>query len=110
MVMQECSNTFLNYLTKGEDIDKVKNMEEFNENLTRAYSLGFQFDGAAVKTETGACLNVQAEFENTLHGGSDKNPEKTLEEYRAKMKAAGVDKILEEVTRQLNEWKKANDK
>ena len=106
----EFGNTFLNYLTKGEDIDKVKNMEEFNENLTRAYSLGFQFDGAAVKTETGACLNVRAEFENTLHGGSDKNPEKTLEEYRAKMKAAGVDKILAEVTRQLNEWKKANDK
>lgn len=106
----EFGNTFINYLTKGEDVDKVKNMEEFNANLKQAPSLGFVFDGAAVKTETGACLNVQAEFENTLHGGSDKDPEKTLEEYRAKLKSAGVDKILEEVTRQLNEWKKANGK
>ena len=85
-------------------------MEEFNANLKQAPSLGFVFDGAAVKTETGACLNVQAEFESTLHGGSDKDPEKTLEEYRAKMKAAGVDKVLAEVTRQLDEWKKANGK
>ncbi|MDD6564793.1 MAG: ABC transporter substrate-binding protein [Clostridiales bacterium] len=106
----EFGNTFINYLTKGEDVNKVKNMEEFNDNLKQAPSLGFVFDGAAVKTETGACLNVQAEFENTLHGGSDKDPEKTLEEYRAKMKAAGVDKVLAEVTRQLNEWKKANGK
>lgn len=106
----EFGNTFINYLTKGEDVDKVKNMEEFNANLKQAPSLGFVFDGSAVKTETGACLNVQAEFENTLHGGSDKDPEKTLEEYRAKMKSAGVDKVLAEVTRQLNEWKKANDK
>lgn len=106
----EFGNTFINYLTKGEDVDKVKNMEEFNANLKQAPSLGFVFDGAAVKTETGACLNVQAEFENTLHGGSDKDPEKTLEEYRAKLKSAGVDKVLAEVTRQLNEWKKANGK
>ena len=106
----EFGNTFINYLTKGENVDKVKNMEEFNDNLKQAPSLGFIFDGAAVKTEAGACLNVKAEYENTLAGGGDKDPEKTLEEYRAKLKSAGVDKILEEVTRQLNEWKKANGK
>ncbi len=103
----EFGNTFINYLTEGENIDKVKNMEEYNANLLKAPSLGFVFDVTPVKTQAGACLNVKAEFENVLAGGSNENPEAVLAEYKKKLKAAGADKIMEEVKSQLAEWKKS---
>lgn len=94
----EFGNTFLDYLTKGEDPDKVKNMEEFNSNLTPSPMLGFSFNAEPVKVELGACQNVRAEFENVLSGGAD-NPEEVLDNYIAKLKAAGVDKVVAEADR-----------
>lgn len=99
----EFGNTFLDYQTAGEDPEKVANMEEFNANLTPSPLLGFAFDPETVKIEVGACQNVKAEFEVVLSMGVD-NPEEVLENYIAKLKAAGSDKIVAEVQKQYDEW------
>ena len=106
----EFGNTFINYVVKGEDPDKAKNMEEYNAKLIPAPSLGFSFDSEPVKTELGACQNVQAEYVNVLANGGEENPEAVLDEYINKLKSAGAEKIKEEVKRQLAEWKNSNNK
>lgn len=105
----EFGNTFLDYLTEGEDPEKVAHMEEFNANLTPSPMLGFAFNPEPVKIETGACQNVKAEFEVVLSGGVD-NPEEVLDNYIAKLKAAGADKIVAEVQKQYDEWRASNGK
>ncbi len=105
----EFGNTFIDYLTVNDDPDKVTKMEEFNNNLTESPAFGFTFDSEKVKIEVGACQNVQAEFEKILSEGCD-NPEKVLNDYIAKLKAAGSDKIVAEAQRQYDEWRAANGK
>ena len=85
-------------------------MEEYNAKLIPAPSLGFSFDSEPVKTELGACQNVQAEYVNVLANGGEENPEAVLDEYINKLKSAGAEKIKEEVKRQLAEWKNSNNK
>lgn len=104
----EFGNTFLDYLTKGEDPDKVKKMEEFNNNVVLSPMLGFSFNPEAVKVEVGACQNVRAEFQNVLSMGAD-NPEEVLSNYIAKLKAAGSDKIVAEVQKQYDEWRNTKE-
>lgn len=98
-------NTFLDYTVEGEDPEKATKMAEFNETVVKSPIAGFVVDQEAIKTEVGACQNVQTEFKGRLLAG-DPNYEATLSEYIAKLKAAGSDKILEEVNRQYEEWKK----
>ncbi len=101
-------NTFINYTVQGEDLNKVQEMEKFNEMLIPAPNLGFTCNQESIKTEVGACQNVKKEFENRLANGAE-DVDTILNEYISKLKAAGSDKILEEVTKQYNEWK-ANNK
>lgn len=100
-------NTFINYLTENEQIDKVDKMKQYNDELLPVENLGFKFDASSLKTETGACLNIKAEFFEVLVDAPE-NYEAILEEYKAKLKSAGSDKIVAEAQRQYDEWKKAN--
>lgn len=98
-------NISLNYTVKGEDPDKWDKMEKFNESLKPAADLGFVFDQESVKTEIGACQNVKAQYAGRLEEGVV-DVDKTLAEYKSKLKSAGSDKIMEEVKKQYKEWKK----
>ncbi len=99
----EFGNQFINYLVKGEKEDKHKILEEYNSKLLPEKMLGFSFDSEPVKVELGACQNVKAEYENVLATGTG-DVDKVLAEYTQKLKAAGADKILEEVKKQYAEW------
>ena len=102
-------NTFINYIVKGEDPNKVSDMEKFNESLLPATDLGFVFNSESVKTEVGACQNVRKEFETRLSNGQD-DVDKTLAEYKSKLKAAGCDKIIQEAKKQYKAWKDNKEK
>ena len=105
----EFGNTFINYLTENEQDDKVDKMKQYNDELLPVENLGFKFDASSLKTETGACLNIKAEFSNALVEAPD-NYEELLAEYKAKLKSAGADKIVAEAQKQYDEWKKTNGK
>ena len=100
-------NTFINYNVKGEDPNRVKEMEAFNDTLIPAADLGFVFDSENVKTEVGACQNVRKEYETRLANGSE-DVDKILPEYISKLKAAGSERIVNEAKKQYNKWKKSN--
>ena len=98
-------NTFLDYTVEGEDPEKAKLTEEFNNTVKASPALGFVVDNEAIKTEVGACQNVRTEFKDRLANGTE-DYESLLNEYISKLKAAGSDKIMEEVNKQYEEWKK----
>ena len=65
--------------------------------------LGFNPDTTSIKTQMGACLNVQAEFEQQIADGVE-DAEVLVKKYREKLRLAGADDIVNEIQRQYNEW------
>ena len=68
--------------------------------------LGFSFDIEPVQTELSSCQAVVDEYLGPIARGSvDVDTE--LPKFLEKLEAAGVDKVIAEAQRQINEWKAA---
>ncbi|URN95067.1 MAG: ABC transporter substrate-binding protein [Candidatus Pristimantibacillus lignocellulolyticus] len=100
-------NQFKAYVLENNDPDIWTKTAEFNETATPSKALGFIFDGTNVKTEYAAVSNVITEYKLPLETGSV-DPAKILPQFIEKLKAAGIDKIVAEKQKQLDEWAKAN--
>lgn len=96
-------NVFLNYLTEGEDPDKVKNLKEFNAEAKKPMDYGFQFDKTPVEMEIAAVRTVMSEYRKQVIMGS-MDPEPIMKDYADKLKAAGIDKIIDEAQAQYDEF------
>jgi len=99
-------NVMLTYLNQGDPDNKWEEYESFNDNSAQAPTLGFNFDTANVATELAAVQNVKSEFWSALMTGTV-DPEEYLPKAIEKFKAAGLDKIIVEAQRQLDEWRAA---
>ena len=98
-------NIFENYLMENEDENKYQILEEFNKSGKPSEYLGFIPDFSNVSVEQGACKNVVSEYHKMItYGASDYKTE--LPKYIKKLKQAGIDKIVEEVQKQYDDWKK----
>ncbi|QHW31379.1 ABC transporter substrate-binding protein [Paenibacillus rhizovicinus] len=104
-------NQMLNYTRLGEDPNKYKNYEQFNEMVKSQPSplIGFVFDSEPVKNELIAVSKVQSTFDPGLQSGQ-LNPETDLPKMISKLKAAGLDKVLGEAQKQIDAWRTANGK
>lgn len=98
---------FKTYILENNDPDIWKKTKEFNDSATPSKALGFIFDGTNVKTEYAAVSNVVTQYKLPLETGSV-DPEKMLPDFIEKLKAAGIDKIIAEKQKQLDEWAKVN--
>jgi putative aldouronate transport system substrate-binding protein len=96
-------NVFNQYLLENDDPKKNDNLIEYNERLAVSEYLGFNPDTTSIKTQMGACLNVQAEFEQQIADGVE-DAEVLVKKYREKLRLAGADDIVNEIQRQYNEW------
>ncbi|OPJ58131.1 ABC transporter substrate-binding protein [Clostridium oryzae] len=100
---------FKSYLFTTEDKNKWEKFEKFNDEAKPLADAGFSFDETNVKNEVAACVNVSKEYNQALNAGSI-DPDATLPKYRAKLKAAGIDKVLTEINKQYKDWKAKNNK
>ncbi|MFJ7934486.1 ABC transporter substrate-binding protein [Sporosarcina sp. NPDC096371] len=98
-------NFFTLYLYDTDPVDKWDQFKVFNESATAAPTLGFHFNNAAVRAEIAAITNISKEFYPALATGSV-DPEVYLPKYNKKLKEAGIDKVLQEIQKQYDEWKK----
>lgn len=98
-------NFFTLYLYDTDPEDKWEQFKIFNQSASNAPTLGFHFDNAPVRAEIASLTNISKEFYPALATGSV-NPEEYLPKYNEKLKAAGLDKVLEEIQKQYDEWKK----
>jgi len=100
-------NPKLAYLSVNEDPNKWANEEIWDANAIPSPALGFAFNAEPVKNEMVAVQNVSDQYYGILMTGSV-DPAEKLPEFIEKMKSAGMDKIMEEKQRQLDEWLAAN--
>lgn len=98
-------NQFLSYVFTGDDPKIWEKMEQFNKSALKSKALGFTFDASGVKAEYAAVSNVVTQYKLPLETGSV-DPETILPEFISKLKAAGIDKIIAEKQKQLDEWAK----
>lgn len=87
-----------------------KDLEKFNKKFESdalvSPLLGFTLDVNPIKTETAVIANIKDEMlRGIVTGGIE--PEKALEEFLNRIDAAGGDKVIEEVRKQIKAWEEA---
>ncbi|MCM3042795.1 ABC transporter substrate-binding protein [Paenibacillus motobuensis] len=102
-------NLMITYLNEGDPENKWDEFKKFNESGINAPLLGFNFDSSKVTTELAAVQNVKEEYWSALMTGTV-NPDEYLPKAIEKFKAAGIDKIIEEAQKQIDEWRASNGK
>ncbi|MFD0693042.1 ABC transporter substrate-binding protein [Paenibacillus sp. GCM10027628] len=100
----EVGNNYLSYIWEGEDPQNWEKMKQFNKSSIRSKALGFTFNVDPVKTEVAAATNVLNQYRVGLETGT-LDPA-GLQEFNAKLKSAGLDKIIAEKQKQLDAWAK----
>lgn len=102
-VAWELGNQFLNYVWSSEAPDKWEQFKKFNEGAKSSPALGFTFDSEPVKSEVGALANVLREYQKALETGSV-DLDEMLPKFISAQKSAGLDKVIAEKQKQLNEF------
>lgn len=102
-------NQFLNYLTAEEDPKKWQLFEEFNKSASTTQTLGFTFDTAPVKNEIATMTNIWDKYVPSLETGAA-DYKVLLPKFKDEMNKAGMQKVLDEMTKQLQDWAKKNGK
>ena len=95
---------FNTYVMDNEPLDKWATFKEFNDESVEAPSFGFDFNLEPVATEVAGFRNVLDEFGKSLYTGSV-DPDEYLPKLLDKLDATGVDKVIEEMQSQIDEWK-----
>ncbi|WP_150270689.1 ABC transporter substrate-binding protein [Paenibacillus tepidiphilus] len=94
---------FLNPVWESEAPDKWEQFKAFNAQGKATVALGYNFDGSKMETEMAACKAVMDEFDTSLDTGTV-DPDTVLTKYAEKLKKAGVEKIIAEKQKQLDEF------
>lgn len=109
---QEIYNPWLAGLGKLTQLPRVQGQapwsvfEDFNKACTGTPILGFAFDNTPVKDQVAALVNVRKEYADALTAGAV-DPDTELPKFIEKLKANGMEEVLAEANRQLEEWKAA---
>ncbi|AZS13461.1 ABC transporter substrate-binding protein [Paenibacillus lutimineralis] len=102
-------NVMITYLNEGDPADKWEEFKKFNDSGIQAPLLGFNFDTSKVTTELAAVQNVKEEYWSALMTGTV-DPDQYLPKAIEKFKAAGLDKIIAEAQKQIDEWRASTGK
>ena len=98
-------NVAKNDLPPDKDWDGWKPLNDEFKSMTKPNIFaGVFIDYDSVKTENAAINDLKSKYETPLALGLVPDPEKTLNEYRDKLKAAGIDKFTEEVKKQVAQY------
>lgn len=99
----EMPNETIGYIWEGRDVDIWNKLKEFNDSAVKSKAYGFVFDPSGVTNEITALQNVNSKYYNALQTGSV-DIEENIKLFIAEMKAAGIEKVVAEKQKQLNEW------
>jgi putative aldouronate transport system substrate-binding protein len=101
----EIGNNSLSYVYQGNPVDIWDQYKKFNGNLVPSPAYGFTFDATNVKTQIAAVTNVANQYRAGLETGTT-DPAKTLPQFIAALKAAGINDIIAEKQKQLDAFLK----
>lgn len=100
-------NLFITDVLDNEPVTKWEEFKEFNDSSESSPILGFKFDTAPVSNQLAAINNVIEEFKRIIYSGSV-DIDEYLTKFNNKLKEQGLDKVIEEAQRQLDEWVASN--
>lgn len=104
----EIGNNFLTYVWEGTAPDIWEQTKAFNKSAKVSPALGFTFDQSLVKTEVAAVTNMENQYRVGFETGT-LDPA-MLDRFVNDLKSAGIDKIIAEKQKQLDEWAAVNGK
>lgn len=93
------------WVTDGADI--WEETIQFNQDSHQSQAKGFVWDNSNVMNEIVACTTVRDKYKKGLDTG-DVDPDAVWEQMKGEYEEAGVQKILDEKQKQLDEWIIAN--
>jgi len=104
-------NTVLQYVTENEDPNKNQMLQEYANDATPTASLGFRFVKDAVADQIQAVNDVVEAMGNPLMCGAvdPDDPQYGLQALRDAMDNAHVQDIIDEIQRQYDAWKAAQE-
>lgn len=80
-----------------------QDVHEINKTADVSKLLGFMFDPSNVETEVSALNNVTSKYFEPLHTGEG-DPEEILPKMLQEMDQIGIDKVIEEAQKQIDEF------
>jgi len=98
-------NTFNSFLTEGQPEDVHEATKTLNKSAMASPILGFAPDQAPIELEIANCKAVYKQYLEDLDLGIV-DIEVNYPEFIEKLKIAGADKIVAELNKQLEEWRK----
>lgn len=96
---------FHTYVLENEPIDKWATFKEFNDASEEAPSFGFDFNLEPVSTQVAGFRSILDEFGKALYTGSV-DPDEYLPKLQEKLETAGIQKVIDEMQSQVDQWEK----
>ena len=100
-------NTANSFELSSDEEGMAEYIRSIDENAEILPCVGFKPDTSGLTVELAQISSVKKEFE-TLNFGAHSNYEEIYEEYMSKLKSAGVEKVIDELQKQLDEWLKTH--
>lgn len=102
-------NIFLNYLRKDEQADKHDKLKQFSNEALPNIVNGFFPNNESYELEAVSTLGVKDEYkQQSIYGTLD--PKEVVPRYLSKLKEAGIEKQMQEVSKQYSEYLKTLNK
>ncbi|MBP1965343.1 ABC transporter substrate-binding protein [Paenibacillus aceris] len=102
-------NNLILWNTENDEPDNPEKWDLLNKSSDLSPILGFTFNMEAVKSEIAQCQVVIDQYLSALTTGTA-DPDKIQPEFIDKLKKSGVDKVIAEKQKQLDEWRKVSGK
>ena len=80
--------------------------KEYNDGAQFSPAYGFSYDSSNVKTEITAVQNVLDKYVATIYSGMS-DPTTTVDAFNKELESAGINVIIEDVQKQLDNWSAA---
>ncbi|MGL5435664.1 MAG: ABC transporter substrate-binding protein [Lachnospiraceae bacterium] len=101
-------NEFNAHVWETNDLDIWEQTREWNKNGITSKAFGFVFDSTPVSMEIAAVQNVYDQYRMALECGLVE-PAAALDEMNQTLYAAGLQEVINEKQRQLNQWAALNN-
>ncbi|KGE18788.1 extracellular solute-binding protein [Paenibacillus wynnii] len=99
----QIGNQFLTYTFEQEDPQKWEKFKEFNKASTPSVLVGFVYNAEPVKNEEAAIAAIWKKYIDALSAGIVDTTD-YLDKMNKELKKAGMDKVLQEKQRQIDEF------
>ena len=100
-------NQFVGNLWEGNDPNLYEIYKEWRNSAQKSAAFGFSFDSSSVTDEVIACKAVYDQYLPPLTTGTV-DPKTGIEEFNQALYDAGLQTIMDEKQRQLDEWAASN--